>query len=430
MAKRRLIEWGKSLLILALSVSAVWLVTLSPLYIGSPLEERMQALFASEEVVESVTQTVTVAARPMAAVVTGEGGRYGVQYDSAAVQEVFENFAPLLGEALGAHTPKKAIREADWKAALSRAGIYFDFGNAIPVTALASWFQEEDEWTDLSGDVRRILLAAGDGENDVSLFWQDAQSGAFYTCATDLDRKLQLLSGVSVWMPNAAFFAYEDARYRACASYTLITDAAGPAVYSESISLSAANTAGVQQVLEGLSYSFASGASYPISGGTRYTDGVNTFQLTDTGVLTYHAAEPYFGVSEEEEAAGVTQCIEIARRLTENTLGKLSGEAELLLTSVKEEDGEVVVTFGYSLGGIPVFVNPDGWAAQFCLREGCVTSFTLYFRGYTKSGETTELLPELQAAAALGALDTKENELILAYHDVGGTTVSAGWLAR
>ena len=147
-------------------------------------------------------------------------------------------------------------------------------------------------------------------------------------------------------------------------------------------------------------------------------------------MLTYHAAEPYFGVSGEDGAGGMVQCIEIARQLTENTLGKLSGEAELLLTSAKEENGEVVVTFGYSLGGIPVFVNPDGWAAQFHLREGYVTTFTLYFRGYTKSGETTELLPELQAAAALGALDSKENELILAYHDVGGTTVSAGWLAR
>lgn len=430
MSKLRLLEWLKSLLIIALSVSAVWLVTLSPLYIGSPLEEKVQALFSREEENVQQAHALTAAARPMSVVVTGSDGRYGVQYDSAAVQEAFEGFRPLLGEALGTQSRPEAIGERNWRNALDREGIYFDFGSAVPMTALADWLRTEEETIALTGSVRRILLAAGNKENDVRLFWQDAGNETFYSCDTVLDRKLQLLSSVNGRMPNAAFFAFEDQRYRACAPYTLITDAANPAIYTQSISLTAGNTAGVQQVLEGLSYSFPSGASYAISGGTRYTDGINTFQLTDMGELTYHAAEPYFLAGEEGETVGVAQYIEVSRKLAADTLGKLCGEAELMLTSVEEKEGEWEITFGYSLNGIPVFLTPNGWAAQFRLNGGVVTEFTLYFRSYSKSGETATLLPELQAAAALDALSPEENELTLAYRDTGGTSIEAGWIAR
>lgn len=430
MSKSRLIEWLKTLLIMILTVSAVWLVTLSPLYIGSPLEERVKELFAREEETVQTVRTLTAATRPMAAAVMGNEGRYGVQYDSAAVGEVFENFAPLLGGALNAGLQAETILESRWKAALDDVGIYFDFGNNIPIAALADWLRDGEGETLLTGSARRIVLAEGDGENDVRLYWQDGESGAFYSCATKLDRKLQLIPSVSGWMPNAAFFAFEDGRYRACAPYTLITDAENPAVYLESVSLTAGNAADVQQVLEGLSYSFASGSSYAISGGTRYTDGINNFQLTDAGELTYHASEPFFLAGAGEGLAEVTQCIETARLLAENTLGKLCGEAKLVLSSVTETEGGLEITFGYSLNGIPVFLSPEGWAAQFIVREGAVTEFTLYFRNYSPSGETTMLLPELQAAAALEALDPKRNELILAYHDAGTATATAGWIAR
>ena len=43
--------------------------------------------------------------------------------------------------------------------------------------------------------------------------------------------------------------------------------------------------------------------------------------------------------------------------------------------------------------------------------------------------QTTLLLPELQAAAAMSALDVEESELILAYSDTGNETVAAGWRA-
>lgn len=431
MSKHRLIEWLKTLLIIALTGSAVWLLTLSPLYIGSPLEERVNELFAREEEQTETKRTLTAAARPLAAAVVGTEGRCGVQYNSAGVNEVFEGFASLLGGALNAGTRPEAIREARWKEALEDVGIYFDFGNPVPLTALADWLRNEEGETLLTGSARRIVLAEGDGENDVRLFWQDTENDAFYSCATELDRKLQLIPSVSGWMPNAAFFAFEDERYRSCAPYTLITDAENPAVYQETVSLTAANTANVQQVLEGLSYSFTSGASYAISGGTRYTDGINNFQLTDTGELTYHAAEPYFlAATADTAAAEITQCIETARQLAENTVGKLCGEAKLVLASVTEEEGTLEITFGYDLDGIPVFLAPEGWAAQFRMREGAVTEFTLYFRSFTDTGETTALLPELQAAAALDALDPKGNELILAYYDLGTAALSAGWIAR
>ena len=119
MFKSRLIEWIKSLLIIALTVSAVWLASMSPLYIGSPLEERVKEWFAPEEETSEPVRRLAAATRPMAAAVVGSEGRYGVQYNSAKVEDVFENFGPLLGEALTAETQPEPIRESRWKSALT-----------------------------------------------------------------------------------------------------------------------------------------------------------------------------------------------------------------------------------------------------------------------------------------------------------------------
>ena len=68
--------------------------------------------------------------------------------------------------------------------------------------------------------------------------------------------------------------------------------------------------------------------------------------------------------------------------------------------------------------------------ARFLIRSGAVTEYTMCLRTYTATGETTSILPERQAAAALAALDAQGRELTLCYEDNGGDTVRAGWIAR
>ena len=148
------------------------------------------------------------------------------------------------------------------------------------------------------------------------------------------------------------------------------------------------------------------------------------------GELTYHATEPFFLVSAQQGGDGLTAAIETTRRMVEDTLGRLCGEARLSLVSAVEADGETVVTYRYSLNGIPVTLYKEGWAARFVIREGAVNSFALLFRSYTRTSATTLLLPEPQAVAAMSVMETEGNELLLTYLDGGGSSVLADWIAN
>ena len=428
MSKFRLPEWCKNILILLLSLSALWLVSLSPLYVGSPLETWVQRHFLPEDPVADTAVSLTAAARPLMVSIADADGRYTTRYNATSVESAFDSVTPLLNEALSKPGTTFSISESRWQDALLQPGIYLQFDCAIPVSVFANWMTGEDHETFSDSSSRRFLLAPGELEDAVWLFWQDNSSRRFFACGTSLSRSEHLEPKVEEWLPNASFFAFEDDDYAACAPYTLLADTPQPAVYSASVPLSSSNPAAVEQVLTAFSYSPASGASYAISGGTRYTDGIHTFHLSDSGVLTYHA--PAAGVQPASaEAPTLTECIETTRTLLQKTLGQYCGNALLSLASIEQEGSTLILTYEYCLDGIPVTLRQTGWAAQFILTDGSISEFTLHFRSYTASAESTPILPELQASAALTSLDAEGCELLLSYLDSGASTVSAAWLA-
>lgn len=427
----RVPEWVKNLLILLLSLSALWQLTQSPLYQGSPLQARVTQLFASSEPDRQETVSLTAAARPTRIAVVNHDGRYGVQYDDEAVDSAFDSLGALLGEALATADVPTSISESRWRTALQDPGVYFDFTGSIPFSALSDWLQGGTVSSTLTGNVRRMALSYGTGDNDVWLFWQDADSGLFYACSTTLDRSLHLASSLTAYLPNGAFFAFEDEAYAACDPYTLITTTPSPSVYAAFTPLSAENDAAVAQVLEALSYSTSSGSTYAISDGTRYTDGNGTFHLTDSGTLSYYAGDSSrYPISAETDVPTVSECIETTRRLLDSTAGQLCGDARLYLLSTKSEGNDLVITYGYSLDGTAVYLYDEGWAARFTVSDGFITEFSIHFRSYTATTAITLLLPELQAAAAMPDLGVEQKELLLCYQDTGGDSISACWIAR
>lgn len=431
MTKYRVPEWVKNLLLVLLSLSALWLVTRSPLYVDSPLETWVEQLFSPRETPAQTTVSLTAAARPLAISIVNPDGRYTAQYDADSVDAAFDALAVLLGESLLTAETPFGISELRWQTALSEPGIFWDFGVPLPLAVLSDWLGGESSGTSLTVQARRIALSPGTDGEEIWLFWQDASTGLFYACRTSVGYS-QLLSKVSGWLPNSSFFAFQDSAYTACAPYTLISEPPQPAVYTAANSLSVSNSAAVEQVLDALSYSTAYGSSYTISGGTRYTDGINTFQLTDSGELTYHASDPahYFSISTSHETPTVTECIEATRKLTQATLGQFCGSARLSLSSVEQVENSLILTYQYWLDGIPVLLRQEGWAAQFIITDGAISALTLHFRSYSPTEETALILPVLQTSAAMSALDAAGRELSLIYPDSGASSISAGWFTR
>lgn len=422
-------EWGKNLLIVLLSLSALYLFTLSPLYLYSPLKDWTDTLFSGSEGPDAVPVSLTAAARPIRIAVTNSAGRCGLQYDAAAVDAVFDQTATLLGEALGSAGESRPVSEQRWRQALAADGIFFDFAGSIPLSALTGWLQDGNRNSRLSGDVRRLVLAPGD-DGQVWLYCQDAwNTGSFSARSTALSADSHLAPAVAPFIPNGANFAFELAGLEDCYPYTLIT--AGPEdapVYAVS-PLSGPGGA-MDAVLSSLSFSGALVTSYTVDEGTLYRAGEDTLLAARDGTLTYHGGGTLYPVAAEGEAPTLAEMIETTRQLLVSAVGALCGDARLYLISARPGETETVITYGYSLGGAQVWSGGEGWCAQFRLTGGSLTSFTLLPRSYTATDTLTPLPPARQATAAMAAKGAQGSELLLVYPDTGGDTAAATWVAR
>lgn len=419
MDRRRWIERGKNLLMVLLTLSAAWLLTMTPLVQDSGV----LGLFAPQESPGAGLPTGSrgAAMLPARLAVTRAGGRCGVQYDDASLEELFPPLAALLGDALASAGQPQAITEGEWRGYLGGTGVYFDFQGEAPLAALERWLGGPGE-TALTGRARRMALCAGEGDQ-VLLCWQEAGDGGFFSCPTALTQALHLDPAAEGPTPNGAYFAFESQEpIQLLDPYTLITegepDGAG---YTASDPLAGGGTAAV---LEALGYGGQNHA--PVSGGEVYLDGGDRLVVESGGTVTYRAAQP----GKYPVGAGAANGADGARTLAERTLGALCGEARLYLISAREEDGALRVRFGYLLDGCAVRLDGEGWAAEFWVRDGYIVQFTLRFRSYAANGERALLLPTDKAAAMLPDLTRERRELALQYWDGDGSaSLSPDWVA-
>ena len=424
MNKRRVLEGCKTLLILLLTASALWLVTMTPLVQNSSLADLLSVRRKGGEGESGVV--LTSAAHPTRMAVVGLSGRYGVQYDQQSVDELFFRFGSLLGDALVSAEPPEPITETRWRIYLSMQGVCFDFDRDIPLSALGSWLQPEGSCS-LSDSARRILLTGG-VDDQVILSYQNGADGKFYSCATDLSLSLHLEPAVEQVEGNGAQFAFENEKLAPLIQpYTLVTEEVNGQLYGAENPLSEEEN--ITDLLETLS--FADVGHVPVSGGVAYLDGGARLEVGDDGTVSYtDGHERKYPVAAAGETATVAEVIEAARKLAEGAMGDRCGEARLYLESVRETEEGWRVRFGYRLNGSVVWLYEEGWSAQFLIREGCVSEFTLHFRSYALRGEEILLLPMDRAAVILPGLTEEIRELVIQYIDRGSFLVTPGWVAK
>ena len=414
------VEWAKNILIVLLTLSAVFLLSMTPLVQDSGLLDIFRPRSSGGGPAAGTAQTGTVLPVRLA-VYRGEE-RYGVQYDDARMAELFAALNPLLGDALASAGPSWMLTEREWQRYLQRESMYFDFSGDVPLTVLSRWLGGE-EGAAPEGSARRLALTAG-GDDQVVLCWQDTGDRTFYACNTTLSRTLHLEPAVDGVTAGSAYFAFEDpSRPAQLEPYTLIAEGGTEGTrYTAANPLSAA--AGIQAVLDALSFNSQNHA--PGSSGEVYLDGGDRLVVGDSGTVTYRAAQEGDKYPVGPGAAGAADG---ARSLAEQVMGILCGDARLVPLSVQpwQEDGWRV-RFGYCLNGASVYLYDEGWAAEFLVQGGYITGFTLHLRNYT-AGEADVLLPPADRAAVMLPDVTDEmRELVIRYRDWGGTSVSPGWV--
>ena len=420
---RRAVELAKDVLILFLTCSAVWLLIQTRML--EPLHNILREDMPQTQMGQTEGGSRIEAVRPLRIAVNltagMETGRYGVQYDQGAADALV---AGLLAEGLSSAGQPERVNRYQWEEALTSCpGVYFDFQGDIPLQVLVGWLSGEE--SALDAHVRRLVLSLW--QNQVAFYYQDQRDGYYYRCLTEVVTPQQLESALTGMGTNGARFAFETDLYQDLDPDTLLTEGGlDPVIYQ------AANPAvGGQSALAALAedLDFSVGSSVFYSAGTEQVvrNGNDTLRLTERGIATYLADRGgvgHFPLS----GADLFEAVETCRRLAADAMTPRMGEARLYLMSVQEVDGGWQIDFGYCLNGVPVQLD-EGSAAQFLVQNGRIDRFTLRLRSYTASGERGSVMPPLQATAALTAKGMEGDELMLAYLDGGGDSVSATWVA-
>ena len=332
--------------------------------------------------------------RPYAAAVTLPGGeRRGAVWGSDS-QEIYERFSALLGEALGSAGIPETVNEADWQAALSGPGAYFDFRNALPLALLAQWLgAQTPDWAALDS-AGQLLLALENGM--VRLYYRGG--GETRCCDTALDGAV-LRERLEEFTPNGACFAFEAGEdYVLVEGCTLLQGSQGTLQsYAVRTPLQAGQDAGGLLTAFGMN-SYMANSYAEADGAAIYVEGTMSLRLAGDGTLRFWNTEPAAGELSPRGAA------ELAARTVQSALEETMGAAELRLWSLSYRESGYVVELCYVLDGVPVLYNGDPCAAQVEITGTDISRAELKSLEFTASGGTeAPLLPELEAALVQSA---------------------------
>ena len=423
-------ELVKDVLILLLTCSALWLAGRSQIF--GPLGGILREESRGPETVQTESSARADAARPLRMAVNLQEGtetiRYGVQYDPAGVDILFQQTAGLLVEALSDAGAPESVGRAQWENAQSSApGITFDFQGTLPLEVLAGWLSGEE--TGLAAPVRRLTLSPW--KEGVALFYRNEEDGRYYRCpapAVSADQLAQALSGLR---SNGAYYAFESEVYRQLDPDTLLVEGQpAPGIYAASNSAAGGQPA-LERLMEDLGIPVSSSSFYTSGDEEVARSGYDMVRLSAGGVLTYiggEHGEASFPIQSRSGSPTLFEAVEACRRTAAAAILPRCGDARLYLMSAQNTDQGLEVLFGYSLNGAVVRME-EGCAARFLVREGSIVHFSFHLRSYTSTGETALLPPLRQAAAAMEAEGLTGGELLLAYADGGGGRLSPSWAA-
>ena len=417
--RRRIWEGCKTLLILLLTCSAVYLAarTLLPRQLSQFFAYRPQE---TDSPGASALSSQTL--RPAALSVTGEDRRYALLYHQDD-QELDTQVSALLAEALGDAAAPQRITRRGWEQALLSPGLYCEYLSPMPLDTLCRWLSGQEN-TALSGVWAQRLCVTGSG-----LSYQD-RSGGYYLCPLSPDLSDALEALAASLSSNGARFAGESEDYgqlRWDTPVLTVTPSLPQLLAEPPLAVSEAGTPGegLSQLLQALSFHPQINPLYSITGGWALHDGGETLRIDASGALTYRRSE------EESPRFSADDPLDATRSLAESTVGAVCGDARLYLREVRQAGDTTVITYGYAYRGASIQLGRDGWCAQFILRRGAVESFTLKPRRYTAlEAYPVLLLPQEQAAAALPQTGG-EQALELLYEDGGQSqNLTPFWAVR
>ena len=422
--RQRLKELGKDILILLLSVSAVFLAGRT-----SMVSQLDRLIHSPVESVRPEVRHSSEAAMPYLLAVRNERGLFGTGYDGQLMGESWEQVSGLLGHALSGADQPISISESHWRELLENPGIYCAFQGEIPLEALGAWLGAESRVT---GDARDLVLAWDDGS--AWLAWRDGDS--CHAVTTDVSWSSELSPVLREFSPNGAAFAYTlsegEALYENLEPYVLVRmNPAQPLELTGSSPDLLGNREQLRKFLDSMGFESGGVTAYETPEGLALSEGGDRLRVSKEGHVQYHAGEESrYPVASEGESPTRQEAALAAWELATRALSGWKGEGSFVLTGVEPSEKGWLVTLHFRVSGIPVMMHDTGWAARVRTEGRGIADFTINLRTYTVRDTISVVPRERLAAAALPSLEGTGGRLMLSYIDNHTETVRAGWVAE
>lgn len=415
--KERLIEAGKTLLIVLLLISAVFLMRETNYY-NSAFEAISNMISAGTEGSQTSGDTDSevenhAVVLPMGISVSiGEGNRYASAYDSETVAADFQRFSAALGEALGSAGEPGKINRATWKRALERESVYIELYSPQMLSILSK--QLGTEMNSSAGEAFSSKLCLSCVDDDILLLYSD-KNGDYWSCDTALSQET-LKGRLEEFLPNGASFSYESELLTGLDESTLILKAL------PEIHVVADNGSPSQQLMETLLFSTFGMNEYTAS---KYTESDGTAVYLDNSVILRVTPGGTAEVTSDSEtvnelyADSFEDAINLCWDIALSTVGTASGAADIYISELLygSDSGDYYFCFDYLLDGIPLELG-ERHAALFSFSSGRFEKAELLFKSYALSEQTLDILPMFQAAAI--ASSENRDEIKLVYSESGG----------
>ncbi|MDE7219049.1 MAG: hypothetical protein K2O45_05440 [Oscillospiraceae bacterium] len=422
MRKKRLRNAVQDLILILLTLSALFLLARLPLLRNIRLSSQVPALFSPEPSAGSQEEEVLPGAMfpSMDLMVTGDSqyGRYGrlcVDAGDASLQQI----SPQFREALGSASPAGPAEDEAFRSALEGPGLYLKLtAGPLPLEAVAAWLGER-----VSFDQSLEAMALTIGEADsAQLYLLDGQGGIFrYDTALPASAVQALCESYS---PNGAYFSYETASGGGVDPYTVL-----PAEQDAPPDLLAELPAGysVYNLLTALGFNAHTLSRYTESGGAEVVEeSPRTLRITPDGTVTLISRGGGVSPLYQASGQGLRETLAAAWRLA-SALTEGTGASPLHLQAVEGGDGGYTLRFRYQAAGFPIFFSDEADGLTVTYQSGGVTSFTYRCRSYTaQEEEPAALLPAGMAQAIAAAYPG--SSLSIGYEDDGAGRLSAQWL--
>ncbi len=351
-----------------------------------------------------------------------DAGRYGIQYDQTAADDLYHSgLDNLLIQSLVDMDKPKAVSEAAWQQAVTQgeSWIYYDFLYNVSF----------DSGKEREGRLFLLLVKNGRVEE---VYYYNQETEESYVGRVK-ESELSLPKVLKRLTPNDAKFVFErEDLAGALPGYMMVLPQVPSCrVYQVANPLAQLDGTTRENLLEKLSFNTRASSVYESADSTVIREGVDTLRIQKDGTVSFHGTESadarYQALSQRQIDLQIK-----AEEILDQIMLDMPSEVQMRCQSIETlADGSVELTFCYLLDGAKVQLWKEGWAARFVFRGAGLTSFEICLRQYQGTEETCAILPEAQAAAAAEAMGQGGKELQLCYRDDGSSDeIFVGWTVR